>query len=89
MIPENQSTLVRIFFEKLDHKGLDGFQEMLRDLYRTVHCYRMYGSLEQFFDINPELLVVRKDIVDLWHELDGLSTEDLAKMSIAILNDIK
>lgn len=85
----NQSTIVSSYFKSLESKERDGFEELLIDLYRAIHCYRMYGSIEKFFELNPELLVTRSDIEDLWKQFKIISNEDLAELSLDLLQDIK
>jgi hypothetical protein len=85
MEPNNQIELVNKFFDT--RKQEDGLQEMVVDLYRAITCYRMYDSLEQFMQVNPELENCRPDIKELWAEFDRLSTEELAEVALELLQD--
>lgn len=85
---ENQPALVDRFFKSFDGKEVTIRQFQLIDLYRAIHCYRMYRSVDDFFTINPELEAGREDITDLWAEFGKTSNEELAELALDILMDI-
>lgn len=78
--------IITQFFSKSQPK--DVFQELLTDLYRAIQCYRNYGTIEEFFEINPELAVHREDIEALWKEFDALSPEELSEVALELLQEI-
>ncbi|MCE2928530.1 MAG: hypothetical protein LW817_02745 [Candidatus Caenarcaniphilales bacterium] len=86
---EGQVELVTAFFgQYTEDKDLDYYKSMIVDLYRAITCYRMYGSIEEFMKINPELEDSRTDIEELWKEFSRLSNEELADVALELLKDI-
>ncbi len=61
---------------------------MALDLYRAITCYRYYDSLQEFLDTNPELAEHSEDIVELWTEFDTLTSQELAEISLKLLEDL-
>lgn len=84
-----QVELITNFFGRYtDEKELGYYKSMIVDLYRAVTCYRMYDSLDEFLEINPELHDCKEDIVELWSEFDKLSDNELAEVALELLQDI-
>ena len=86
MSNEEHIDIITQFFSKREPK--DGFQELLTDLYRAIQCYRNYGTIEKFFEINPEMTMHREDIEALWEEFDALSPEELSEVALELLQEI-
>ena len=85
---ENQPALVDRFFKSFDGKEVTMAQCELIDLYRAIHCYRMYRDLETFFTINPELETNRSSITELWADFKKVSNEMLAEVALEVLEEI-
>lgn len=83
---DSQVELVAKFFNSYTEES--GMQGMLVDLYRAITCYRMYDSLEEFMQINPEMAEARSDIKELWSEFDKLSSQELAEVALELLEDM-
>jgi hypothetical protein len=85
---EEQVKLITRFFTSYNKEQVGPYQSLVLDLYRAITCYRLYDNLETFFEVNPELEACREDIVDLWKEFQNLSHEELAEISIKLLEDL-
>ncbi len=83
-----QMVLVTRFFESCTKKATGLYASMALDLYRAITCYRYYDSLQEFLDTNPELDEHKQDIVELWTEFDTLSSQELAEISLKLLEDL-
>ncbi len=83
-----QMLLVTRFFESNSRKDNGLYASMALDLYRAITCYRYYDSLQEFLDTNPELDEHKQDIVELWQEFDTLSSQELAEISLKLLEDL-
>ncbi len=83
-----QMKLVTRFFEACTKKDNGLYASMALDLYRAITCYRYYDSLQDFLDTNPELDEHKQDIVELWKEFDTLSSQELAEISLKLLEDL-
>lgn len=84
-----QVELVTDFFEAFSQDGyLSSYQEMVLDLYRAITCFRMYDSVAEFLELNPELLECKDDIDELWKELSKLTQEEIAEISLELLQEI-
>jgi|GEM_PF-1548225 len=83
-----QMILVTRFFEAASRRDNGLYASMALDLYRAITCYRYYDSLQEFLDTNPELDEHKQDIVELWQEFDTLSSQELAEISLKLLEDL-
>lgn len=85
----DQVELITTFFNSYtDEKELGFYQSMVVDLYRAITCYRMYDSLEEFMNLNPELNECKEDIAELWTEFSKLSDNELAEVALELLKDL-
>ena len=78
------------FFHSLDTEiNPDCSKELAVDLYRAILIYRLYaGSIEKLLIANPQIALHISEISTLWRELDLLNPEDLANISIRLLEDL-
>ncbi len=84
-----QVELVTGFFETYaDDEKLSFYQSMVLDLYRAITCFRMYDSIDEFLELNPELQDCKDDINELWKEFSKLTQEEVAEISLELLQEI-
>jgi hypothetical protein len=84
-----QLELISSFFEtRVNDEGLNFYQSMVLDLYRAITCFRMYDSVAEFLEINPELKDCKLDIDELWKEFGKLTQQELAEISLELLQEI-
>lgn len=84
----DQMQLVSQFFDSFSGEELGLYKSMALDLYRAIICYRYYDSIEEFLDTNPELEEHKNEILELWKEFDNLSFQELAEISLKLLEDL-
>jgi hypothetical protein len=83
---EDQVELVSKYFKYFKNKELTKAEKTSLFLYKAIQSYRMYNSLVQLLEINPEF--VGTGIENLWEEFDSLTPAKLADISLDILQDI-
>lgn len=72
--------LVLKFFE-----SKHGINQTHLDLIKAINCYRLYDNLDQLLALNPELLEVKADLVELWNEFDNLTDSELSGVVLELM----
>lgn len=85
---DDQIQLVGDFFRIYSQKELRPRQGVVLDLYRAICCYRLYKDVNNFLDINPELVEYKHDIELLWGEFASLSETELAEVCLRLLQEV-
>ena len=75
----SQVELLLKFFEANKYKSHEA------DLYKAITCYRLYDSLDEFLNLNPELEPHKDEFVTLWAEFSRLTGEELAEVALELL----
>lgn len=80
--------LYATFFSESKRVGLDERANKDYTTYQALTCYRTYGSLKEFFKVNPEMLHHKAHLTKLWKEFDKLNDKQLADLAIELMKEI-